>query len=72
MYISAWMKVYEIVKTENRFNLEISYILYVNITAFFKTKLFLKQKSFTHASVCIHLILYTHDCKTMVFFTIHD
>ena len=40
MFISAWMKVYEIVKTENRFNLEISYILYVNITAFFKTKLF--------------------------------
>ena len=53
------MKVYEIVKTEKIFYLEISYILYVNITAFFKTK----QKSFTHASVCIHLIIYTHDGK---------
>ena len=66
---------YEIFKTEKRFRSRNSYISYVNITAFFQNKIVFncsKTENFTHASVCIPLILYTHDGKTMVYFTIHD
>ena len=46
------MKVYEIVKTEKRFNLEISYIQYINITAFFKTNCFKTEKF--HPCICVY------------------
>ena len=63
---------YEIFKTEKRFRSRNKLYFICKYYCFFQNKIVLKQKTFTHASVCIHLILYTHDGKTMVYFTIHD
>ena len=49
------MKVMKFSKRKKDLDLEISYILYVNITAFFKTKLFLIVfKQNFHPCICVY------------------